>query len=86
MIYPTESRNERYLTMSGEIKVITPADIPDVQAKVYQLISYINGQLDFGLFPYLAARGKVACDMQGYVRYVGKDEHKIGRASCRERV
>ena len=75
VIYPTESRNERYLTMSGEIKVITPADIPDVQAKVYQLISYINGQLDFGLFPYLAARGKVACDMQGYVRYVGKDEH-----------
>jgi len=45
-----------------------PADIPDVSAKIYAIAPIIAGEVDLPLLKYLAQRGPVALDIQGFVR------------------
>ena len=73
VIYPGKDRNTRELLVLSLIDPFCPADIPDVSAACWQIVGNINGQIDFSLFPMLAKRGKIACDMQGFVREVLPD-------------
>ena len=50
------------------------ADIPDVTARVYAIIPIIAGEVDLALLKALAARGPVALDVQGFVRFVDGDD------------
>lgn len=73
VIYPGNDRNTRELLVLSLIDPFRPADIPEVSAACYQIVGNINGQIDYALFPMLAQRGKIACDMQGFVREVQPD-------------
>lgn len=54
----------------------TLSDIPDVQSDVYHLAGLMYGDYADGLIPALAKRGKVAVDVQGYLRHADeKDGH-----------
>lgn len=67
--YETPDKERRTMTTKGISRAMTPEDIPDVQAKIYQMTGIFRGQLDDSLFSFLAERGAVACDLQGYLRY-----------------
>lgn len=74
-IYTTENQETRELYLRGQADPMTIADIPeDVESKVWQFAGILDGQVDNELFPYLAAKGKVACDLQGYLREIQGDK------------
>lgn len=60
-----ERRNAAVKTVADPFRI---EDIPDVEAEIFQLAGLIYGDYDTALFPFLAAKGKVACDMQGFLR------------------
>ena len=74
VIYETADRERRKLKLVSVCDPITAEDIPtDIEADVFHLAGLEYGDFDFGLFPYLAKRGKVACDLQGFLRHVRND-------------
>ena len=66
--YHTPDRERRTAVVHGQIDTFRVEDIPDVESEIYQMAGLIYGDYDNALFPFLAARGKVACDMQGFLR------------------
>lgn len=73
----TSIRNQ-YLTADHERRIchsvsiadpFTLADIPDLDCTVYHLAGLIYGDFGDGLIEQLAQRGKVAVDVQGFVRH-----------------
>lgn len=73
VIYPGPGRDVRTLQVLSVIDRFVVEDIPEVESRCYQLVGNLNGQIDHALFPYLAQKGKIACDMQGFVREVLED-------------
>lgn len=70
-VYHTADKERRDLYVKGQAEPIHVEDIPaDVESEVYQLAGILNGQVDHALFAHLAQRGKVACDLQGYLREI----------------
>lgn len=67
-IYHTPDRERRTAYVKGTVDTFRVEDIPDVESEIFQLAGLIYGDYDTELFPYLAAKGKVACDMQGFLR------------------
>ena len=69
--YLSEDRELREQFVLGQADPITIADIPDdIESEVFQLASTINGQISLDVIPYLSDRGKVALDLQGFLRSV----------------
>lgn len=67
--YVTPDRERRNATVKGTIDTFTIEDIPCVEAEIFQMAGLTYGDYDTALFPYLAGKGKVACDMQGFLRH-----------------
>ncbi|MDF2656085.1 MAG: ribokinase [Bacillota bacterium] len=68
VVYYTADRERRTATVRGTMDPFRAADIPDVEAEIFQMAGLIYGDYDYELFPFLAKKGKVACDMQGFLR------------------
>lgn len=60
-----ERRTTTALAQGSQIKV---AELPDVDAKVYQLAGLMNGDYEDDIIKVLSKKGKVALDMQCYLR------------------
>lgn len=68
-VFLDEKRERRTTTALAQGSQITAAEIPDdVQAKVFHLAGLMNGDYENAIIPMLAKRGKVALDMQCYLR------------------
>lgn len=66
--YLTPDRERRTAAVKAVADPFRIEDIPDVEAEIFQLAGLIYGDYDTALFPFLAAKGKLACDMQGFLR------------------
>lgn len=76
--YLTEDRERRDLIVSSVADSFTMADIPDdVESGIYHLGGLIYGDYAEDMIPELAKRGKVAVDMQGYLRCLDKDTNML---------
>lgn len=71
--YESEDKEQRTMTVRGMSRTMTPDDVPAVDAQVYQMMGIFRGQLDDALFAELSARGRLACDLQGYLRCADGD-------------
>lgn len=65
-----DDKHERRITTAlAQGSTISVAELPEgVSAKVYQLAGLMKGDYEVDLIKVLAQRGKVALDMQGYLR------------------
>jgi len=70
--YLTEDREERISTILSRSEPFTRKEIPKIKAKVYYLAGLIRGEYEEELIKELAKDGKIAIDMQGFLR-VNKD-------------
>ena len=74
LIYHTPDKERRTSRFTACADPIRLEDIPEeVDAEIYQLAGSFLGELDDALFEALSKRGRVACDLQGYVRRVAPD-------------
>lgn len=78
----TSIRNH-YLTADKERRIckaisigdpFTIADVPEVDSKIYHFAGLIVGDFNEDMIPELAKRGKVAVDVQGFLRHALEDE------------
>ena len=68
-VFLDDKRERRTTTALAQGSQIVAAEIPDdVQAKVFHLAGLMNGDYEDAIIPALAKRGKVALDMQCYLR------------------
>lgn len=67
-IYITEDMDRRICKPLGFAGPFRAEDIPDIAAKVFLVGPIIAGEVDLALVRNLAARGRVALDVQGFVR------------------
>lgn len=49
------------------------SDVPDVESEIFHLAGLINGDFEPGMIEALSKRGKVAVDMQGYLRCLNRE-------------
>lgn len=70
LTYHTADKERRTCEILSQCDRFTVEDLPkDISAGIYHLAGLIYGDYDHALFPYLAQRGKVACDLQGFLRH-----------------
>lgn len=72
--YFTADKERRECKCLSQGAPFTIDDIPDVQSGVYHLAGLIYGDYADGLIQALAARGKVAVDVQGFLRHADKTD------------
>jgi sugar/nucleoside kinase (ribokinase family) len=65
-----ERRTCKVLGFAGPIR---PEDIPDLSAQVYLVSGIISGEVEPSLLRWLAARGPIALDVQGFIRFREND-------------
>ena len=66
-----DKHERRFTTALAQGSTITAAELPgedEVSSKVYQLAGLMKGDYEDDIIKVLAGRGKVALDMQGYLR------------------
>lgn len=74
LIYHTPDKERRTSRFTACADTLYMQDIPtDVQADIYQMAGSFLGEFDNAMFAGLAAKGKLACDLQAYVRRVHPD-------------
>jgi len=61
----SERRTCTALSIADPFKI---EDIPDVSSEVFHLAGLITGDFDDGLIKHLSMKGKVAVDVQGFIR------------------
>ena len=66
--YLTEDRERRICTALRVAAPFTVADLPGVTSSIYHLGGLIAGDFDSDLLPELASRGKLAVDVQAFLR------------------
>ena len=66
--YDSSDMERRICKPLGFAGVFSPAELPDVEARIYVIASIIAGEVDLPLLKELARRGPVAIDVQGFVR------------------
>lgn len=67
--YLTPDKERRECTAIGRADTITSKDIPmDITSHIFHLAGLIVGDFDDDLIEYLAGKGKVAVDVQGFLR------------------
>ena len=66
--YLTEDREKRVCTALSVATPFKTSDIPAVNSKIYHLAGLIVGDFEEEIISYLAAQGKVAVDVQGFLR------------------
>ena len=69
--YFTPDKEKRRSLCASKGDMISAEDIPsDISADIYHLAGLVYGDYAPDMIPALAARGKVAVDVQGYLRHV----------------
>ncbi len=67
-IYNSQDMERRRTIPLGFAGPFSPAEIPDVNARIYAVVPIMAGEVDMFLLKMLAQRGEVALDVQGFVR------------------
>ena len=77
-IYHTEDRERRTciaLSIADPFKI---SDIPDnIDSRIFHFAGLISGEFDNEMIKFLGNRGKIALDVQGFLRAVGKSNEMI---------
>lgn len=72
--YFTEDKEKRSCVCRSQGDPFTINDIPEVKASVYHLGGLIYGDFSDDLIPLLGERGKVAVDVQGFLRHASSKD------------
>ena len=64
---PDKERRESVSTSQGD--PFTMTDIPNIRVNIYHLAGLLNGDFDISMIKGLSKRGKLAVDMQSFLRY-----------------
>lgn len=76
--YLSEDRERRELIVSSVAEPFHLRDVPDhVQSKLFHIAGLVYGDYDEDMIRGLASRGKVAVDMQGYLRRLDPATHRL---------
>lgn len=67
--YFSEDRETRKCTSLGIADQYTMADLPEVESEIYHLAGLIAGDYDEELIKELSKKGKIAVDVQGFLRH-----------------
>jgi len=67
-IYDSSDMERRICTLIAFAGPFQKEDIPDRSARVYLITPIIAGEVDLSLLKFLASRGPVGLDVQGFVR------------------
>jgi sugar/nucleoside kinase (ribokinase family) len=67
-IYNSSDMERRLTRPLGFAGPFSPAEIPDVAARIVAVVSIMAGEVDIPLLKALAGRGPLAVDVQGFVR------------------
>jgi len=67
-IYNSSDMERRICKPLGFAGPFRPEDMPDLSGRLYVIASIIAGEVDLPLLKWLARRGPVALDVQGFVR------------------
>lgn len=72
-VYYTADKERRKSVCASQGDRLSAADIPaGVEAEIYHLAGLVVGDYDENIIKDLSARGKVAVDVQGYLRHVDR--------------
>lgn len=77
-IYHSEDKERRTciaLSVADPFKI---DDIPDnIESRIYHFAGLISGEFDNEMIKFLQNRGKIALDVQGFLRNVGKNKEMV---------
>lgn len=83
--YFTKDKEKRLCTCISQADPFTIEDIPDVDCKIYHLAGLIYGDFDGKLIKELSKRGKVAVDVQAFLRHASGDNTEMYFENWKER-
>jgi sugar/nucleoside kinase (ribokinase family) len=78
-VYRDASMETRTCTMLGSSGPLLPEEIPPVDGKVLYCGALIRGEIPLQTVRFLARRGPVSVDLQGYLRYRSGNDLHTGR-------
>jgi len=77
-IYLSADRERRTCTALSIADPFTIEDMPNnIDSQIYHFAGLISGEFDSGMIKFLHNRGKVALDVQGFLRTVGKNKEML---------
>jgi sugar/nucleoside kinase (ribokinase family) len=77
-IYHTADRERRTCTALSIADPFKISDIPDnIDSRIFHFAGLISGEFDNEMIKFLGNRGKIALDVQGFLRAVGKSNEMI---------
>ncbi|MDD5016119.1 MAG: PfkB family carbohydrate kinase [Atribacterota bacterium] len=77
-IYHTEDRERRTCTALSIADPFKISDIPDnIDSRIFHFAGLISGEFDNEMIKFLGNRGKIALDVQGFLRAVRKSNEMI---------
>jgi sugar/nucleoside kinase (ribokinase family) len=65
----SSSQETRTCSVLGCAAALLPEDLPDISADIYYIGALMRGEVPIETVRVLAQRGRVALDLQGYLRY-----------------
>lgn len=84
--YHTADRERRDLIVSSVAESFRADEIPDdIQSEIYHLAGLIRGDYEDGMIETLSRRGKVAVDMQGFLRCLDAERKGLYFADYEEK-
>ena len=77
-IYLSADRERRTCTALSIADPFTIEDMPNnIDSQIYHFAGLISGEFDSGMIKFLYNKGKVALDVQGFLRNVGKNKEMV---------
>ena len=77
-IYLSADRERRTCTALSIADPFTIEDMPNnIDSQIYHFAGLISGEFDSGMIKFLYNKGKVALDVQGFLRNVGEDKEMV---------
>jgi len=77
-IYHSADRERRTCTALSIADPFTIEDMPNnIDSQIYHFAGLISGEFDSGMIKFLYNKGKVALDVQGFLRNVGEDKEMV---------
>ncbi len=68
-VYTTPTRETRDASCEAQSDPILPEEIPEDSCTIYHLAGLLYGDFPERLIPYLAKRGQLSADIQGFLRH-----------------
>jgi len=79
-IYHSEDRERRTCTALSIAEPFKIGDVPDnIDSRIFHFADLISGEFDSEMIKLLSDREKIALDVQGFLRFVGKKNEMIFR-------